>query len=327
MWRAFSALPNYLGGKRRLIPVIFGEIARVCPPWKWPARTLLDPFMGGGSISLYAKAQGFRVRANDLAYRSYLIGRGIVANNDRRLTDLDVGLLFAQDGDSPHFVEENFVPQCTTQEFARFLDRALYNIRMAALDETTEALLYTVLIRAILLARPGGQMTNRAFSTNMAAGDYDAVPVNQLKSGSAYVYVETTPHRFRKAMNHVNGGIFGGDAQISQEDALAWLPGQQGDLVYLDPPYFGSSSYESNYYPLDCILAGKMLPRTTSRFNQAETALASLIEMLEAADHVPIWIISLADQEDGFNARQICDLVSQFNRRPRIVEHYHRKSL
>ena len=46
MW---SSLPPYLGGKRRLCPVIFREIDRVVPRRLWEGMTFLDAFLGGGS--------------------------------------------------------------------------------------------------------------------------------------------------------------------------------------------------------------------------------------------------------------------------------------
>ncbi|MEP7028436.1 MAG: hypothetical protein ABI960_07565, partial [Candidatus Eisenbacteria bacterium] len=54
----WSALPPYLGGKRRLCPLIFREVDRIVPRRHWPTMTFLDGFLGGGSVSLYAKAQG-----------------------------------------------------------------------------------------------------------------------------------------------------------------------------------------------------------------------------------------------------------------------------
>ena len=73
--RQTDALFPYLGGKRRLSPTIFREIDRVLPREHWAGRTFLDGFLGGGSVSLYAKAQGFSVISTDIAARSIVIGR------------------------------------------------------------------------------------------------------------------------------------------------------------------------------------------------------------------------------------------------------------
>ena len=45
---AWSALPPYLGGKRRLAPTIFREIDRILPRRLWRDLTFLDGFLGGG---------------------------------------------------------------------------------------------------------------------------------------------------------------------------------------------------------------------------------------------------------------------------------------
>ena len=65
MW---ASLPPFNGGKRRLAGLIFGAIDRVVGRAAWPSLTFVDGFLGGGSIALYAKAQGFgRVIAIDIA--------------------------------------------------------------------------------------------------------------------------------------------------------------------------------------------------------------------------------------------------------------------
>lgn len=327
-WKAFSALPNYFGGKQRLAAIIFREIAKVYPEHRWTELTLLDPFMGAGSISLYAKAQGFKVLSNDLAWRCWVVGRAVIENNRQKLTDEDLGLLFAERNGHQTFIEDNYVPHAFSPKVARFLDLALANVRDADLEETHEALLYTALIRYMLMVRIAGQMTNLAWSTNMAAGNFDAVSQGQLKSGYAKTYFEAPPVKMRRIQRYINNAIFAGRAQVFQEDAISWMPEQQADIVYLDPPYFGSTSYEANYHHLDCILAGRELGQYQhSPFNRRETAWLSLVGMFEAADHVPVWVFSFADNPDGFSEAQLCDLISQFDREPHVIPITHRWSI
>src|SRR3972149_6444996 len=88
--RMWSALPPYLGGKRRLCPLIFREIDQILPRRLGAGRTFLDGFLGGGSVSLYARAQGFRVVACDIAERAIVIGRALIENSRVRLTRGDV---------------------------------------------------------------------------------------------------------------------------------------------------------------------------------------------------------------------------------------------
>ena len=55
----FHGLPAYLGGKRRFCPLLFSLLAEHLPRADWQTSRFLDPFSGGGAVSLYAKAQSF----------------------------------------------------------------------------------------------------------------------------------------------------------------------------------------------------------------------------------------------------------------------------
>ncbi len=83
-----QALPPYFGGKQRLLKHIFGLI----PPSS-QAPVLADAFMGGGSVSLFAKAMGYKVLCNDLAERSAVIGRGLIENSRVKLNKWDAGAI------------------------------------------------------------------------------------------------------------------------------------------------------------------------------------------------------------------------------------------
>src|SRR5512143_1773061 len=82
----FGALPPYLGGKRRLCPRIFREIDALVPRRHWADLTFLDAFLGGGSVSLFAKAQGFSVVSTDIAARAITIGDALIENGRVRIT-------------------------------------------------------------------------------------------------------------------------------------------------------------------------------------------------------------------------------------------------
>src|SRR6185295_13356374 len=112
---------------------------------------------GGGSVSLYAKAQGFRVVSTDIATRSITIGRALIENSRVRLTREDVLRLAAPSEVPPGRIEQDYAPSTFTQEQARFLDRVL-----GTADETTDpakAALYRLLaVRVALLAHPYSQV-------------------------------------------------------------------------------------------------------------------------------------------------------------------------
>ena len=106
--KIFKALLPYYGGKRRLCPIIFRHIANHFPRDKWQGAVFVDAFLGSGAVSLYAKAQGFQIVANDAAERSYLAGKALIENNQTQLTDDDLGRLCLQTADTERFIEEEF---------------------------------------------------------------------------------------------------------------------------------------------------------------------------------------------------------------------------
>ena len=50
----WSALPPYLGGKRRLCPLIFREVDRILPRARWNSMTFLDGCLCLGILSALA---------------------------------------------------------------------------------------------------------------------------------------------------------------------------------------------------------------------------------------------------------------------------------
>src|SRR2546426_5049685 len=104
----WSALYPYLGGKRRLCPLIFREIDRVVPRRLWSGLTFLDAFLGGGSVSLFAKAQGFKVVACDIAERAIVVGQALISNSRVKLTREDVLRLVAPSNDPAGRIETGY---------------------------------------------------------------------------------------------------------------------------------------------------------------------------------------------------------------------------
>jgi len=115
----FNALPSYLGGKRRLIGAIFKNLP---PPGE--STTFVDAFLGGGSVSLYAKARGYRVICNDVAERSFAVGKALIENDHAKLTKDDL-VKFSALPKGAGYVEKNLSPDVFPVEHGRFLDQLL----------------------------------------------------------------------------------------------------------------------------------------------------------------------------------------------------------
>ncbi len=283
-WPPFRALPAYVGGKRRLCPLIFGLLSSVLPERDWPGLRFVDPFLGGGSVSLYAKARGCHVVANDLALRSVVIGQALLANSTRRISAADVAQLLTPSGCGDHQAEERFVPSVFSRPHAQLIDRALANL--ASFDEPLRSLATLLLIKWILRIQPMSML--RGTDARAAfEGDLDRVSPRRLRHYLESRGLLSLPAWLRLA-DDVNAGVFPGTGEVYQEDAHSFLAHAAGDVVYLDSPYPRTASYEHEYAVLDELLEGERRP--VSAFSRSQDVLPSL---LDACANIPVWLISL----------------------------------
>jgi hypothetical protein len=308
MNRCFSALPAYLGGKRKLAPVIFALLDRHVPRSGWRGKTFVDPFLGGGSVSLLARTYGFRVICNDLALRSAVIGRAFIANGSVALERSDVALLLREsDEPYPHLAEERYVPSVFSREHARLIDRALWWARSDYFPEPKRSLALVLLIKWALRVQPmsmlRGTDARAAFS-----GDYDRVSPRRVGH-----YVRSLdllrPAAWWRLAQEVNGGVLPGQGEAYQEDGLTLLPRVAGDVVYLDPPYPNTTSYGREYAVLDDLLEGERLE--VSGFSKSADLLS---ELFCACRHIPIWLVSLNNA--ALELEELKDLIGPY--RPNI---------
>ena len=291
----WSALPPYLGGKRRLCPLIFREIDRVLPRRLWPNLTLLDGFLGGGSVSLYAKAQGFRVIATDIAERAIMVGEALVGNSRVRLRREDVLTLLAPCDAPAGRIESRYAPSVFTREQARLLDRAL-ELAGQTTDRAKSALMRLLAVRVALLAHPMAQVRSGTIH-RLQTGELESITESCLNH-----YVDgmrlTRPDRLWELAQHINAGVFAGEARVLRRSVLEALPEIEADVAYFDPPYPGVMSYEREYRVIDEILEGAARP--TSPFTARDGA--GLIDTLfERARHIPVWVLSLGNAVVGLD--------------------------
>jgi len=311
----WTALPPYLGGKRRLCPLIFREIDQLLPRAEWHGRTFLDGFLGGGSVSLYAKAQGLTVVSTDIATRAITVGQALIANSRVRLIRDDVLALVAPVDGPPGRIEQELVPAVFTANVARLIDRALA-IAAATGDDAKAALLRLLAIRVAMLEHPMSQVRKGTIH-RVATGEYEAIT-----DSCVHHYVQglrlTRPDRLWAIAQQINAGVFAGEARVVQGNILDLLPSLDADIAYFDPPYPGVMSYEKEYRVIDAILEGSSRP--TSPFTARDGA--NLIDgLLERAQHIPLWILSLGNEVVTLD--ELTAKMARLGRRTRSLEIKH----
>jgi len=288
-WRGFEALPPYFGGKRRLCPRIFREIARVHPRETWSSLRLVDPFLGGGSVSLYAKAQGFGVLCGDLAERSVIIGEALIENDSVKLNQEDLLRLFVPAEDNRHVIEENYVPDCFALASARFLDNA-FAVVVEVEDGMKRSLLRLLLVKYIYWLRPHSKFSSPgAFNRPFAEQRWD-----DIKATYKHAIAANASHplpALRSLARYINRAVARGaqPCQAMKGEALDTIrAGEGAEVLYLDPPYSGTLSYEEEYRVLDEILGERHEP---SAFSERD-GLNHFASVLEQCGAYPLWVIS-----------------------------------
>ena len=287
--RISEALPPYLGGKRRLCPTIFREIDRVLSREHWPGLAFLDAFQGGGSISLYAKAQGFKVTSSDLATRGIVIGQALVENSTVRLAREDLARVLAAPLSETTQKAMLLVPEVFTENVGAVVDRLLYAGDRATIP--AKGALYRLLaIRVAMLAHPMSQV-RKGTAHRASTGEWESITPSCLSHYVDALRLDTLDSLWHLAQK-TNAGVFGGRGRVLQGDVLELLPGIRADIAYFDPPYSGVMSYEKEYRVIDQLLEGST--RTTSPFTARDGA-TMIDRLLERAGHIPIWALSFGN--------------------------------
>lgn len=274
----FRALPPYLGGKRRLAPLITALLAEVIPPGDWRGTRLLDPMCGGGALALYAKAHGFDVLASDIAQRGAVVARALIANSGLRLTERDVVQLLRADPNAAPRAGQ-YTPNVFTPAQAAALDGAIAFAQRAS--GARRSLLELLVIKLALRCQP---MSTLAATDAAAAGRADFDQISPRRLGH-YLRAEQlfTPENVWRIAQDINRGVFAGHGTATRGDALELISTNPCDVLYLDPPYAGTTGYQHEYAPLDVLLGDE------ERLSGATPTIEAL---LDAAAEVPLLVLS-----------------------------------
>ena len=98
---------------------------------------------------------------------------------------------------------------------------------------------------------------------------------------------------------------------MHQRDVFEFLGQVDGDVLYLDPPYAGTSAYETSLRVLDCILEGRMVREDASVFSKAG-AQEALERLFEASQRFPLWVVSYGNTAIGLDT--LVEMIGKFKK-------------
>jgi hypothetical protein len=302
-----DALPQYLGSKRELGPAIFRAITEAgFPPGE--GYVLCDAFAGGCSVSLTGKRLGYRVLANDVSHRSEAVGQAFVANDSVKLTKDDIAIALDQS------IRDWWLPPVKDLPWPDGARELLAQIAKAAGEFQSPA--KAALMRALMLKTATrlsmwGQVRSLGVS-HARQGEWDAMTRTQIDRVPAL----TRPRKMMLlALAAMEQGIFpnGHENAMFNLDVLALfdaLP-EAPDVLYLDPPYPETETYERNYWALDGILQNEAPPTGPSRFSRAG-GWRHMGDIFDSAGEIPAWVTSVGGK--GVEVEELAELMRERGR-------------
>lgn len=303
----------FLGGKRGMADRIAKE---------FQGETLCDVFMGGGSVSLKAKQRGLRVLANDIAYRSKIVGDSLIANSTEKLTDEDVFSLFVPSENSG-FIQKNYVPKIFITSVAEFLDNAFANARRRTGYKKKSLTL--LLCKFILALRQYGafQVGRQDNEMLIENREIELLELASESRGKKIRYNMSHPlPLLLKLKDQINFGVFnnGKKNEMYQMDCFEFLElmkdkGEKIDTAYFDSPYYNSTMYSSHYKVLDEILEEKRGVEINDKAFNTKDVIENFEKLFSLSEFIPKWIISMGynpASKAGIKGEELLAVVQKF---------------
>lgn len=305
-----NALLPFPGSKRRLWPLIAALVRQIQPVASWPDLAFADAFLGAGNVALAAKVSGFSlVIANDIAERSLVTGRALIANPGTRLSPHRV-LRLLQPAPGVEQDEPSILRR--TPEPARSVLRGCWAHLHGGTFAGTERDLACLLVLKLLLRSFPMSLPSASDARHAADGDFDRVSHVRLGHYLGNARRVAQPETLLRIARSINEVIVPGAAEVHGLDVFEFLGRIEADVVYLDPPYGGTQSYETAFALVDEFLG--VPPPPPSAFSSRKPPLDDL---LAACAHIPVLIFSISNSlldEDGVRA-----LVARHRRVERLL--------
>jgi len=274
---------NYIGNKEKIVDWISSLIPE-------DARSILDVFSGGASVSYAAKEKGLRVFSNDILKINYYIAQAIIENGETILTPNDVELIFSG---KPFkgFMYEHYAERFYFPEECMQLD--LYRKNVELLDNKYKKALALFLLRRSMIRK----MPYSRFTINWEKIQQlrdEKFSYEHYKRPRSY-HNKSFRFHFEDNLKEYNDAVFS-NGQLNKAynlDVFDAINQIQADVIYLDPPYAGTmNDYYGFYGVLDSYIEGKLIPPFKNDFISKNTITELFTTLFSKLGRYHYWMLS-----------------------------------
>jgi hypothetical protein len=309
-----DACPSYLGSKAKQAPNIFKAIQEAgFGEAHLRDLTFVDPFAGGCSLAVMAKALGYRVLANDIAARSFTVGKALVENRDTRLAEDEIAAALTTDPAGWYTPPLKQLPWPNdSRDLLRSIAKFAASREAPMRQHMLRAWLVKFAARISIYGQPRMTVHQRIRDRN-----WDAMTPAMV---DRILMAQTKPRPIaQQTARELNSGVFsnGKRNEMHRMDALEFLRGVTGDVVYIDPPYPDTEGYGRNYAGIDGILEDREVDADEGRFATPDGWM-NLREVVEACEAAPLVVISLGAEVKHVDADDLAALLQSSGREVQV---------
>jgi hypothetical protein len=273
-------------------------------------HTLVDPFLGGGSIGVLAKLLGYCVIAGDVSPRAEAVGEALIVNDHTQLEPADLAKVFKTNPQGWYLPSVKTLPW---PEDSRKLLAAICKCADTYEDPAKRALLRMLMVKFASHVSIYGQPRMTAHQ-RIREKNWDALTPGQI---ARMLAPQTRPKEMAQRSAKAIYGVPFANGYVNEYhrgDVLATIEqAGGGDVLYLDPPYPDTEGYGRNYVGIDSILEGKEVSAKEGRFTDKQ-GWKELGPVLQAAKDIPLVVLSLGAESKHVGVDELTALMQEHGR-------------
>ncbi|MES2418022.1 MAG: DNA adenine methylase [Bacteroidota bacterium] len=304
---------NYIGNKEKIS-------AWICDQFPKEAKTVLDAFSGGASLSYEAKRRGYTVYSNDILKVNYHLARALIENSETTFSAADLDLIF--DGKPiKGFMYENYKDVFFFDFECEELDLYRENINRLN-DDYKVSLAFSLMRRAMIRKMPYSRFTIPWETVKQLRNEEYSYEKYGRKRAYHNKSIKTL---FLDNLSEYQKAIFdnGKKNEAYCGDIFSAVEAIKADVIYLDPPYGGTmNNYFGFYGMLDEYIDSVKKSPFDNNFMKKDNSLHLLDELCSKLTHFKYWYLSYNNRAYP-NKEDILKMLSKYSNDIQIIEKEH----